>query len=87
MTILRSGALPAPVDIIEERTVGPSLGEASIRAGFISVTVGLLLVVLHKEFLFPAARGQEAGQKQNGPRSFQNARKMLHGKIHRRDLI
>lgn len=46
VTILRSGALPAPVDIIEERTVGPSLGEASIRAGFISVTVGLLLVVL-----------------------------------------
>lgn len=46
VTILRSGALPAPVDIIEERTVGPSLGEASIRAGFLSVTVGLLLVVL-----------------------------------------
>jgi preprotein translocase subunit SecD len=46
VTILQSGALPAPVDIIEERSVGPSLGEASIRAGFISVTVGLLLVVL-----------------------------------------
>jgi preprotein translocase subunit SecD len=46
VTILRSGALPAPVDIIEERTVGPSLGEASIRAGLISVVVGLLLVVL-----------------------------------------
>ncbi len=46
VTVLKSGALPAPVNIIEERTVGPSLGEASIRAGFISVTVGLLLVVL-----------------------------------------
>ena len=46
VTILRSGALPAPVDIIEERTVGPSLGEESIRAGLISVIVGLLLVVL-----------------------------------------
>jgi preprotein translocase subunit SecD len=46
VTILQSGAMRAPVDIIEERTVGPSLGEESIRAGFISVTVGLLLVVL-----------------------------------------
>jgi len=46
VTILRSGSLPAPVDIISERTVGPSLGEASIRAGIISVVSGLLLVVL-----------------------------------------
>ncbi len=46
VTILRSGSMKAPVNIIEERTVGPSLGEESIRAGFISVTVGLLLVVL-----------------------------------------
>jgi len=46
VTVLTSGALPAPVDIIEERTVGPSLGEESVRAGFISVVAGLLLVVL-----------------------------------------
>jgi len=46
VTILRSGSLPAPVNIISERTVGPSLGEASIRAGIISVVSGLLLVVL-----------------------------------------
>jgi preprotein translocase subunit SecD len=46
VTVLQSGALPAPVDIVEERTVGPSLGEESIRAGFISVTVGLMLVAL-----------------------------------------
>jgi len=46
VTILQSGSMQAPVNIIEERTVGPSLGEESIRAGFISVTVGLLLVVL-----------------------------------------
>ncbi|MEX0820609.1 MAG: protein translocase subunit SecD [Rhodothermales bacterium] len=46
VTILMSGALPAPVDIVEERTVGPSLGQASIQAGFLSVMVGLLLVVL-----------------------------------------
>ena len=46
VTILKSGALPAPVDIIQERTVGPSLGAASIQAGFRSVLVGLLLVAL-----------------------------------------
>ena len=46
VTVLMSGALPAPVDIVEERTVGPSLGQASIRAGFLSVMVGLLLVAL-----------------------------------------
>ncbi|NNE48001.1 MAG: protein translocase subunit SecD [Rhodothermales bacterium] len=46
VTILKSGALPAPVEIVEERTVGPSLGQASIRAGFLSVMVGLLIVAL-----------------------------------------
>jgi preprotein translocase subunit SecD len=46
VTVLKSGALPAPVEIVEERTVGPSLGRASIRAGFTSVSVGLMLVAL-----------------------------------------
>jgi len=46
VVILKSGALPAPVDIVEERTVGPSLGAASIRAGTISVVIGFLLVVV-----------------------------------------
>jgi preprotein translocase subunit SecD len=46
VTILQSGSLPADLNIISERTVGPSLGEASIRAGIISVVTGLLLVVL-----------------------------------------
>ncbi len=46
VTILKSGALPAPVEIIEEQTVGPSLGQASIRAGLNSVLVGLTLVAL-----------------------------------------
>ena len=46
VNVLMSGALPAPVDIVQERTVGPSLGAASIRAGFISVVGGLLLVAL-----------------------------------------
>ena len=43
--LLRSGALPAPLKIIEERTVGPDLGEDSIRAGLISLLIGFLLVV------------------------------------------
>ena len=42
--VLKAGALPAPVDIIEERTVGPSLGEDSINKGFTSVVIGYLLV-------------------------------------------
>ena len=44
--MLRSGALAAPVEIIEERTVGPSLGQANISQGFMSVTVGFLLVLV-----------------------------------------
>ncbi|MBF0101912.1 MAG: protein translocase subunit SecD [Desulfobacterales bacterium] len=44
--VLRAGALPAPVNIIEERTVGPSLGADSIRQGIISMLVGFLLVVI-----------------------------------------
>lgn len=44
--VLKAGALPAPVDIIEERTVGPSLGQDSIRKGLISGALGALLVVV-----------------------------------------
>jgi len=43
--LLRSGALPAPLNIIEERTVGPDLGEDSIKAGAISLVIGFLLVI------------------------------------------
>ncbi|MFH2058602.1 MAG: protein translocase subunit SecD [Pseudomonadota bacterium] len=43
---LRAGSLPAPVTIIEERTVGPTLGADSIRMGLMSMAVGGLLVVL-----------------------------------------
>jgi len=46
VTVLKSGALPAPVEIVEESTVGPSLGAASIKAGLNSVMFGLLLVAL-----------------------------------------
>lgn len=44
-TVLRAGALPAPVRIIEERTVGPTLGEDSIRSGVRACVVGLALVL------------------------------------------
>ena len=44
--LLRSGALPAPLSIIEERTVGPDLGQDSIEAGIFSLIIGFVLVVL-----------------------------------------
>ena len=44
--VLRAGSLPAPVKILEERTVGPSLGYDSIRSGLRSMAIGGLLVVL-----------------------------------------
>lgn len=44
--VLRSGALPAPVEIMEERTVGPSLGRDSIRQGELSFVVGALAVLV-----------------------------------------
>jgi SecD/SecF fusion protein len=44
--VLDSGALPAPATMVENRTVGPSLGIDSIRAGTTSAVVGLILVVL-----------------------------------------
>jgi protein-export membrane protein SecD len=43
--LLRAGALPAPLQIIEERTVGPELGADSIRRGALSLGVGFLLVI------------------------------------------
>jgi len=44
--VLRAGALPAPVKIIEERIVGPSLGADSVKAGTYSVLLGLSLVLV-----------------------------------------
>jgi protein-export membrane protein SecD len=43
--LLRSGALPAPLTVVEERTVGPGLGQDSIRAGELAALVGSVLVV------------------------------------------
>ncbi len=44
--LLRSGALPAPMNIIEERTVGPDLGEDSIKAGILALIIGFSLVIV-----------------------------------------
>ena len=44
--LLRSGALPAPLKIIEERTVGPDLGQDSINAGMIALFIGFSLVII-----------------------------------------
>jgi preprotein translocase subunit SecD len=44
--LLRAGALRAPMVIVEERTVGPSLGQENIDRGFLSVIVGFVLVLL-----------------------------------------
>ncbi|MCB2427818.1 protein translocase subunit SecD [Methylophaga pinxianii] len=44
--LLRAGALAAPIDIVEERTVGPSLGQENINQGFASVMIGFALVLV-----------------------------------------
>jgi preprotein translocase subunit SecD len=53
--VLKAGALPAPVEILEERTVGPSLGEDSIIKGFRSVVLGYIIVVLFMIFYYQRA--------------------------------
>jgi len=53
--VLRSGALPAPVKILEERTVGPSLGEDSIRKGIISMIISACVVVLFMVIYYKAS--------------------------------
>ncbi|MCW8905553.1 protein translocase subunit SecD [Sedimenticola sp.] len=44
--LLRAGALAAPIDIVEERTIGPSLGQDNIDQGFTSVVIGLAVVMV-----------------------------------------
>ncbi len=44
--LLRAGALAVPMEIVEERTVGPSLGQDNINKGFASVAIGFMLVLL-----------------------------------------
>ena len=53
--ILRAGALPAPVNILEERTVGPSLGADSIRKGLLSMIIGGLLVIIFMVIYYKTA--------------------------------
>ena len=50
--LLRAGALPAPLKIIEERSVGPDLGADSIRAGVIAAGIGLGLVAVYMVLLY-----------------------------------
>ena len=50
--LLRSGALPAPISIVEERTVGPDLGKDSIDAGVFSLIVGFILVIIFMFFKY-----------------------------------
>ncbi len=50
--LLRSGALPTPLTIVEERTVGPDLGEDSIKSGITSLIVGFILVILFMFFKY-----------------------------------
>jgi preprotein translocase subunit SecD len=60
--VLKAGALPAPVDIIEERTVGPSLGQDSINSGFNAsiigyIAVGLFMIIYYQKSGMIAAAG------------------------------
>jgi protein-export membrane protein SecD len=50
--LLRSGALPAPLNIIEERTVGPDLGQDSIDAGILALIIGFFLVIFFMLFKY-----------------------------------
>lgn len=50
--LLRAGAMPANVDIIQERTIGPSLGLENIRMGLLSVEAALFLIILFMGFYY-----------------------------------
>ena len=50
--VLRAGALPAPVNILEERTVGPSLGSDSIRQGIWATIIGSIFVIIFMVFYY-----------------------------------
>jgi len=52
--LLRAGALAAPINIIEERTVGPSLGRDNIKQGFMSAVIGFVVVVLFMIYRYKA---------------------------------
>ena len=50
--LLRAGSLPAPINILEERTVGPSLGQDSINAGTTSILIALFLVLIYMFLIY-----------------------------------
>jgi len=50
--LLRAGALAAPIDIVEERTIGPSLGQDNIDQGFRAVVAGLIVVLIFMAFYY-----------------------------------
>lgn len=50
--MLRAGALPAPVTVVEERSVGPSLGQDSIEQGINSIIIGMLVVLVFMTFYY-----------------------------------
>ncbi|MDC3067367.1 protein translocase subunit SecD, partial [Pseudomonadota bacterium] len=50
--LLRAGSLAAPMEIIQERTVGPTLGETNIRSGYRSVIIGLVCVMFFMLFYY-----------------------------------
>ena len=55
--VLKAGALPAPVSTIEQRSIGPSLGEDSIRAGLTSILIAFILTVLFMVVYYHSAGG------------------------------
>ena len=61
MILLRAGKLPAPMKVVEERTVGPSLGRDSIRSGLRAMLIGGLLVVLFMLIYYRAAGAVAVG--------------------------
>jgi preprotein translocase subunit SecD len=50
--LLRAGALAAPMEIVEERTVGPTLGAINVEQGFKSVVIGFILVLVFMAFYY-----------------------------------
>ena len=53
--VLRAGALPVPITIVDQRIVGPSLGAESVSSGTLSIMIGLLLIVLFIIFYYRAS--------------------------------
>lgn len=61
MILLRAGKLPAPMTVVEERTVGPSLGRDSIRSGVWAMFIGFILVVVFMLIYYRAAGAVAVG--------------------------